>query len=85
MSDISDKLAKSITFKVPLHAVSEGFLNELNSVLNNSPGNCVVKFNILDQEEQISLELPSKRMKIKVNRDLLSSLDKLKDLEYKLN
>ncbi|MBL0257418.1 MAG: DNA polymerase III subunit alpha [Bacteroidetes bacterium] len=85
LSDISDKLAKSITFKVPLHAVSEGFLNELNSVLNNSPGNCVVKFNILDQEEQISLELPSKRMKIKVNRDLLSSLDKLKDLEYKLN
>ncbi|MBL0065684.1 MAG: DNA polymerase III subunit alpha [Bacteroidetes bacterium] len=85
LSDISDKLAKSITLKVPLHAVSEKFLTDLNTTLNNSPGNCVVKFNILDPEEQISLELPSKRMKIKVNKDLISQLDSFKELEYKLN
>ncbi|HNP99537.1 MAG TPA: OB-fold nucleic acid binding domain-containing protein, partial [Bacteroidia bacterium] len=85
LSDISDKLARSITLKVPIHAVSDSFLNDLNQTLNNSPGNCVVKFNILDPEQQINLELPSKRVKIKVNRDLISSLDKFKYLEYKLN
>ncbi|HRH67274.1 MAG TPA: hypothetical protein PLU53_13305, partial [Bacteroidia bacterium] len=85
LSDVSDKLAKSITFKIPLYAVSEKFLNELNTTLNNSPGNCVVKFNILDPEEKISLELPSKRMKIGINRELISQLNRIKDLEYKLN
>ncbi len=85
LSDISDKLAKSITLKVPLHAISDKFLSDLNTTLNNSPGNCVVKFNILDPEEQISLELPSKRMKIKINKDLISQLDGFKELEYKLN
>ncbi|REJ83169.1 MAG: DNA polymerase III subunit alpha [Bacteroidetes bacterium] len=85
LSDVSDKLAKSLTLKFPLQELDKDLLSRIEESLNNSPGNCVVKFSIIDKTSNINLDLPSKKMKVSVNKVLIENLDRLSCVEYKLN
>jgi len=84
LSDVSDKLVKSLTLNMPLEKLSENFLNEMDMLLNNSPGNSVVKFNVLYDADQMKLLLPSKKVKVHVSSSLISGL-KARNLDFKLN
>ncbi|TAH37946.1 MAG: DNA polymerase III subunit alpha [Bacteroidetes bacterium] len=85
LSDVSDKLAKSLTLRMPLQKVSKELLNQMTDLLNNSPGNCVVKFNVVDQSQNLGVELPSKRLKVHISTGLIDSLNALNGLECILN
>lgn len=85
LSDVSDKQARSLTLKLPLQALNEDFMDKIGDVLNNSPGNCVVKFNIVDTASNMAVDLPSKKMKIRINKGLIDSLKSFQNLEFKLN
>ena len=85
LSDVSDKLARSLTLKMPLQKVSKELLNQMTDLLNNSPGNCVVKFNVIDQSQNLGVELPSKRLKVHISTGLIDSLNALNGLECILN
>ncbi len=85
LSDVSDKLARTLTLKMPIQSVSKELLNQMTDLLNNSPGNCVVKFNVIDSTQNLGVELPSRRLKVHVNTGLIDSLNAIKGLECKLN
>jgi DNA polymerase-3 subunit alpha len=88
LSELRDKLARSITVNLPLNDLSEDFINKFNEILttNNEaqPRNCTLKFKIVDSEENIAVLLPSKKINVNPNNELLELLD-LNRLEYKLN
>lgn len=88
LSELRDKLARSITVNLPLKDLSDDFINKFNEILttNNEaqPRNCTLKFKIVDSEENIAVLLPSKKIKVNPNNDLLELLS-LNRLEYKLN
>lgn len=85
LSDISDKMARSLTLKMPVSAISSEMIERVAQTLNNSPGNCVVKVLISDPLENLTVELPSRRVRIRVNRRLIEELETLGVSEYKLN
>jgi len=85
LSDVSDKLARTLTLKMPLQKVNKEFLEQMTDLLNNSPGNCVVRFNVVDPSQNLGVELPSKRLKVHVNTGLIDSLSAISGLEFKLN
>lgn len=85
LSDVSDKMAKSITLKIAAEKVNERFISSLNEILTAHPGNTIVKFSIEDSTENFSVELPSKKLKVKTNKALIDLLQQSREVEVKVN
>jgi DNA polymerase-3 subunit alpha len=88
LSELRDKLARSITVNLPLKDLSEEFIAKFNEIITTNieaqPRNCTLKFKVFDSEENIAVLLPSKKIKLNPNNELLELLE-LNHLEYKLN
>jgi len=85
LSDVSDKMAKSFTLKLPLSVLSEGLIDRLSDVLSASPGNCQVKIQVSDPVDNLAVDLPSRKLRIRLNRQLLEDLDAIGTVEYQVN
>jgi DNA polymerase-3 subunit alpha len=85
LSDVSDKMAKSLTLKVAIEKVNDEFINAANEILAAHPGNATVKFCIEDSSENMTVELPSKKLKVKASQALLDEISALKLLDIKVN
>jgi DNA polymerase-3 subunit alpha len=85
LSDLTDKLARSFTVKMAVSSISEQLIERMLEMLGNSPGNCPLKIQLVDPVDNISVELPSKRMKVKIHRRLLDDLESIGITEFKMN
>jgi DNA polymerase-3 subunit alpha len=90
LSDLRDKMSKSLTIQLPLHEVSDDFMSKMDQIIqtneeNNPDRNCQIKFMILDYEEEVTLELPSKSVKISPSNEFLEHITQLNGVRYKLN
>jgi DNA polymerase-3 subunit alpha len=85
LSDVSDKMAKSFTLKFPLSVLSENLIDRLSDVLTASPGNCLVKIQVSDPVDNLAVDLPSRKLRIRLNRQLLQDLDAIGTVEYQVN
>ncbi|MDF2436577.1 MAG: polymerase subunit alpha [Bacteroidota bacterium] len=88
LSELRDKLARSITIQVPLRSLNDEFISVVNNIITENAKvesrQCTLRFKIVDQEENITVELPSKRIKVSPNNEFLGML-KDKQLDFKLN
>jgi DNA-directed DNA polymerase III (polc) len=90
LSDLRDKLAKSITIQVPLHALDDHFVNRIQQLVQANVEqyenkNCQLKFSVRDFDSEISIEMPSKGLKISPSNDFIEALAMLNGVNYKLN
>ncbi len=85
LSDISDKMVKSITLKVPVEKVSSTFIASVEKLLATSHGKAIVKFSIEDSVENVSIELPSRKLKVKVNKEFIEQIEAMREVEWKVN
>ena len=88
LSELRDKLAKTITLNVSANDLNEGFINKVNEIITQNPDvqprNCLLQFKVYDADENITVIMPSKKIKVNPNNDLLTLLE-LNHLEFKLN
>ena len=88
LSELRDKMARSITVNVSLKELNDEFMDKLNSIITKNAvsenRNCTLQFRVFDTEENIAVVMPSKKIKVNPNNDLLDLL-KENGLEYKLN
>jgi len=88
LSELRDKLAKSITVNLPIMHLSDEFISKFNEILTTNiaaqPRNCVLKFKVIDTEGNIAVLLPSKKIKINPNNELLDLLA-INHLEFDFN
>ena len=86
LSELRNKLS-SLIVNLPITAVSDEFITKFNEILainvETQPRNCTLKFRVYD-EEMNEVLLPSKKIKLNPNNDLLELL-KSNHLEYDLN
>lgn len=90
LSELREKLAKSITIQLPLHELDEEKVAKLSSIIaangtHEANRNCQLRFMVLDHEEKISLEMHAKKIKVDPNNDFMASLLAIEGLRYKLN
>ncbi len=90
LSDLRDKMAKCLTIQLALSQVSEEFLLQMDGLVKsnakqNPNRNCQLKFMIIDYENETTLEMPSKTIKINPSNEFIDELIKLKGIKYKLN
>ncbi|HEY0666828.1 MAG TPA: DNA polymerase III subunit alpha [Sphingobacteriaceae bacterium] len=90
LSELRDKMAKCLTIQLPLHELSETFITKMDEIIQvnseqNPSRNCQLKFNVLDYEDTVSLEMLSKNVKIYPSNEFLEHLRELSNITYKLN
>ncbi|MXV17157.1 DNA polymerase III subunit alpha [Hufsiella ginkgonis] len=90
LSELRDKMAKCLTIQLPLTEVSESFILRMDEILRlnaeqNPSRNCLLKFSLLDYEDTVALEMPSKNHKIFPSNEFLEQLKELSNVTYKLN
>ncbi len=89
LSEVRDKLAKSITLQIPLEKVTDDLMGQIHSLLTHNKENsehqrCQLLFEVLDREQNVRIKMPSKTIKINPNNYLLEQLNAL-DVNPTLN
>lgn len=89
LSELRDKLAKSVTIQVPIERVTDDFMGQILAILEKNKAttdqqNCQLLFDVYDREQNVVVKLPSKSLKINPTNDFLEQLDAL-NVSAKLN
>lgn len=87
LSDLRDKMLKAITLKISVEKVNQRWIEEISGLIDTAevtgPANCTLKFKIYDpKDSSLNVELPSKKIKINPQNELLQSLEKLAEVEF---
>jgi len=90
LSDLRDKFAKCITIQIPIQGINEDIITQIYTIIeenkaNTEQQNCQLNFTVYDGEKNVTLELPSKSLKINPNNLFLDQLTALHMVNYKLN
>lgn len=89
LSELRDKLAKSVTIQVPIEKITDDFMGKIHAILeenkaNTEHQNCQLLFDVYDREQNVNVKLPSKSLKINPNNIFLDQLTAL-NVNPKLN
>jgi len=88
LSEIRDKLSKSITLTIPMRTLSTEFIDNLTELLetdqSEEKGNCKLKVIVTD-EEKTTVNLFSRKIKLKITNELLANFGEMNGVSYKLN
>lgn len=88
LSELRDKMARNITIHVPLRSLNDEFISQFNTIITENaktePRNCTLRFKVVDAEENIAVDLPSKRIKVSPSNEFIAML-KENALDFKLN
>jgi DNA polymerase-3 subunit alpha len=78
-------MAKSLTIRIPLNNVSDDMVKNIYTIANTHPGNCSFKVTLFDTDENMSVDLVSRKIKLNLTNDFINQLDTMSEVSYKLN
>ncbi len=86
LTEVRDKLAKSMTVCLELNALNNSLMDTLEQIVESNNQkypvkNCTLRFLVKDMEESILIELPSKTFKVNPSDDLLAEIQSLTHVE----
>jgi DNA polymerase III subunit alpha len=84
LSEIREKLSKTVQINIPPGSVDEHIINHIEQLLVSNPGKCSFKVNLVDEKENISVDLLSRRFMVNPNDELLASLNDIPDVQFKV-
>ena len=89
LSEMREKMLKTITLNVPLKEISDKFIDNLSNIVNENTkekqGTCFLKINVMDSEDGISITLPSRKVRVNPDNSFLSTIQNMPNVTYKLN
>jgi len=89
LSEMREKMLKSITLNVPLRDISDKFIQKLETLVKENTkekdGTCYLKINVMDSEEGIQLTLPSRKVRVNPDNNFLSTIQNMPNVTFKLN
>ena len=90
LSDLRDKMAKSLTIQLPLNEINDSLMAQIDQMLklnseNNPNRKCSLRFRLVDFEEGAALDMPAKGLKINPTDEFLEQIGSLQGISYKLN
>jgi DNA polymerase-3 subunit alpha len=90
LSEMRDKLTKSLTVCLDLATLNDQLLNDLQQALDRNTEkypvkNCTLRFMIKDREDSLLVDLPSKSFKVNPSDDLMEDIKLLTNVQPVLN
>lgn len=84
LTEIREKLAQGVEIAISVNDVSQGLIDEVNSILSQSEGRHNVRFQVYDNLEKIRINLPSRTRKISLTNETLEAIKSIEGLEVKI-
>ncbi|NRA93529.1 MAG: DNA polymerase III subunit alpha, partial [Psychroserpens sp.] len=84
LHDVMDSYAKKLSIQLHVNEIQTSRISQLQELLKSHEGNQSLNFVIYDNEEEIKLNLPSRKQKVKISQELLQDLER-NEVFYKLN
>jgi DNA polymerase-3 subunit alpha len=78
------KMAKKITVELPIEQINEKNVASIDSVFKKHKGSQNLNFVIIDKEEKLRLNMPSRSAKINITKELIDELTE-NEYSFKLN
>ena len=85
LQDEKDKLIENISITLPIHDLDEQTVNELTTIIHNNPGNSLLYFKVVDGNNNISLNLFSRSVRLNVTKELVDYLTENEIIDFKIN
>jgi DNA polymerase-3 subunit alpha len=90
LSELRDKLSKSLTIQFNLQDLNDQFIDTINQLIetnakDNPVRNCSILFRIQDADENLDVKMLSRKVKINPSNEFLAALEGMEKLKYKLN
>ena len=79
-----DSYAKKLTIKLDIDRLQEKRIEVLKDTLRSFKGDLPLNFVVYEMQDEIKLNLSSRKQKVKINSELLNVLEE-NDIYYKLN
>ncbi len=84
LQDVMDSYAKKLTIKLDIDRLQEKRIQALKDTLRSHKGDHPLNFVVYEMNDEIKLNLSSRKQKVKINSELLSDLE-AHEIHYKLN
>lgn len=85
LSEVREKLTKSITLKVDAREINQEMVAWLKTLSEQNRGNCQLQLSIIDRKNKNVIELRSRSLQINLNNKVLDHLLNNPKLEFSLN
>ena len=85
LPDVKNTLLQRITITIQLEDLNDEVVNDLYTMLRDSPGTSEVCFHVKDAEGQFHAELKSRNMKASIQKELINYIKSHEGLDYKIN
>ncbi|MFH0867174.1 MAG: DNA polymerase III subunit alpha [Bacteroidota bacterium] len=84
LSEVLKKFVNEITLQIPLDFLTEDLIKKISSHLKKNTGNSKIRFSVHDHIGKVSVELPSRKIKVD-STDFLKAISQIPEIKYKLN
>lgn len=85
LQEIREKFAKSFILKLPANGVDIAFMENIEQISQEHPGQCNLEFQLYDQEEKISVSLRSKKYRVNLANSFIERINQLDaDIRYEV-
>ena len=84
LQDVMEAFAKKISIHLDINEIKENTITQMNDLFNEHPGSHQVTFVVHEQNDQITLKMHSRKLKINITSEFLQLL-KTQAIVYKLN
>jgi DNA polymerase-3 subunit alpha len=83
LPSLRERRSKGIRIKVPLKTITTDFVNELNKLCLNYPGNCQLQIRLIDALDGTEVNMVSRAVRLAPENELFKALDQL-DIGYEI-
>ena len=84
LHDVMENQAKKLTLQIPITELAEKRIEILKDIFKTHKGDKQLHFTIYDLEDEVKLNMPSRKAKIAINKELLDELRE-QEVSFKLN
>ncbi|MDT0559678.1 DNA polymerase III subunit alpha [Ichthyenterobacterium sp. W332] len=84
LHDVMETYAKKLSIQLDINDIKENTIHRIQDLVQLHQGNSALNFIVYDNEEQIKLQMTSRKGKVKISQELLYELDE-SNVKYKLN
>jgi DNA polymerase-3 subunit alpha len=83
LSEVRKNHIRSFTLNLPLEAINQQIIGELDIVMKRNKGNVMLRFTVFDEDHHI--QLFSRNTKISVSNELIRFLEEHPEIAYRIN
>ncbi len=84
LADVKEKRSKCLTLTVEQSDLTDMIIDELYMAVSDHSGTCQLKFILQDHKSKTRLKMPSRNMKVAIEKELIKKIDQLEVFDYKL-